>query len=83
MDFYSGKDGSRLAELELVEDMVELIIESWGSLDGGNHYLWSVWQDGKRIEMSGLITGAESAEALGRAWCEKSLGRQPDRVIRL
>jgi hypothetical protein len=63
--------------------MVELIIERWGSLDGSSHYLWSVWQDGKRLEMSGRITGAESAEALGWAWCEKSLGREPDRVTRL
>ena len=63
--------------------MIELIIERWGSLDGSSHFLWSVWQDGKRIEMSGRIAGAESAEALGRAWCEKSLGRQPDRVTRL
>jgi len=45
--------------------MIELIIERWGSLDGSSHYLWSVWQDGKRIEMSGRIAGAQSAEALG------------------
>lgn len=63
--------------------MIELIIERWGNLDGSSHYLWSVWQDGRRIEMSGRIAGAESAEALGRAWCEKSVGRQPDRVTRL
>ena len=63
--------------------MIELIIEQWTNLDGSNHYHWSVWQDGKRVEMSGRIAGVESAEALGRAWCEKSLGRGPDRVTRL
>ena len=63
--------------------MIELMIERWGNLDGSSHYLWSVWQDGKRLEMSGRIAGAESAEALGRALCEKSLGRAPDKVTRL
>lgn len=63
--------------------MIELIIERWTGLDGSSHYLWSVWQEGKRLEMSGRIAGVESAEALGRAWCEKSLGRGPDRVTRL
>jgi len=60
--------------------MIELMIERWDNLDGSSHYLWSVWQDGRRLEMSGRIAGAESAEALGRAWCEKSLGRGPDKV---
>ena len=63
--------------------MIELIIERWTNLDGSSHYLWSVWEDGKRLEMSGRVAGAESAEALGRAWCQKSLGRGPDRVTRL
>jgi hypothetical protein len=63
--------------------MIELIIERWSNLDGSSHYLWSVWQDGKRLEMSGRIAGVESAEALGRAWCEKTIGRGPDRVTRL
>jgi hypothetical protein len=63
--------------------MIELIIERWGALDGSSHFLWSVWQDGKRLEMSSRIPGSESAEALGRAWCQKTLGRGPDRVTRL
>ena len=63
--------------------MVELVIERWSNVDGSSHYLWSVWHDGKRLEMSGRIAAPESAEAQGRAWCEKSLGRSPDRVTRL
>jgi hypothetical protein len=63
--------------------MIELIIDSWSNLDGSSHYLWSVWRDGKRVEMSGRIASAESAESLGRAWCEKTVGRPPDRVTRL
>ena len=63
--------------------MVELIIERWGNLDGSEHFLWSVWQDGKRIEMSGRIASAAKAESEGRAWCKKALARAPDRVTQL
>jgi hypothetical protein len=63
--------------------MIELIIESWSNLDGSTHYLWSVWRDGKRLEMSGRIASAEVAESLGRTWCETTIGRPPDRISRL
>ncbi len=63
--------------------MIELIIETWSNLDGSSHYLWSAWRDGKRLEMSGRIASAEAAESQGRLWCEKNLGRAPDRVTRL
>jgi hypothetical protein len=63
--------------------MVELMIEHWSNLDGSSHYLWSIWRDGKRLEMSGRIASAEKAEAEGRAWCEKALARSPDRITRL
>jgi hypothetical protein len=63
--------------------MVELIIERWGNLDGSEHFLWSVWQDGKRIEMSGRIASAAKAESEGQAWCKKALSRAPDRVTQL
>jgi hypothetical protein len=63
--------------------MIELIIETWSNPDGSSHYFWSVWQDGKRAQMSGRIASAEAAEALGRAWCEAAAGRPPDRVTRL
>jgi hypothetical protein len=63
--------------------MIELIIERWSNPDGSSHYLWSVWRDGKRVEMSRHIASAEGAEALGRSWCEQTIGRPPDRVTRL
>ena len=28
--------------------MVELIVEHWHNPDGSDHFLWSVWRDGKR-----------------------------------
>jgi hypothetical protein len=63
--------------------MVELIIEKWGNLDGTAGHFWSVWRDGRRIEMGDRMSSAESAESQGRLWCEKSLGQAPDRVTRL
>ena len=63
--------------------MIELIIEKWGNLDGTASYLWSVWRDGKRIEMSGQIANADNAESQGRLWCERSLSQAPDRITRL
>ena len=72
----AGKTGER-------EGMVELIIEKWGNLDGSAGHFWSVWRDGRRIEMSDRMTSTESAESQGRLWCEKSLGQAPDRITRL
>jgi hypothetical protein len=63
--------------------VIELIIEKWSNLDGTAHHLWSLWREGKRVEMSGRLATAESAESQGRAWCETNLGRPPDRVTRL
>jgi len=63
--------------------MIELMIETWSNLDGSSHYLWSVWREGKRVEMSGPIARPESAESQGLQWCEKNLGRRPDRITRL
>jgi len=63
--------------------MIELIIEKWGTAGGDTHYLWSLWRDGKRVEMSGRIASPQSAESQGRLWCEANLGQAPDRVTRL
>jgi len=63
--------------------MVELIVEHWHNPDGSDHYLWSVWRDGKRIEMSGPIANPDSAESQGKTWCERSLRQSPDRTTRL
>ena len=63
--------------------MIELVIETWGNLDGSAYYLWSIWRDGNRVEISGRIANPESAEFQGRLWCEKNLRQLPDRVTRL
>ena len=63
--------------------MIELVIETWGNLDGSRHYLWSIWRDGNRVEISGRIGSADSAESQGRLWCERNLKQLPDRVTRL
>ncbi len=63
--------------------MIELVVETWSNLDGSSHHLWSIWRDGKRVQMSGRIPRPDSAEAQGRAWCEANLGQAPDRITRL
>lgn len=63
--------------------MIELIIERWRNLDGSEDFLWSVWREGKRVEMSGRLASAATAESEGRVWCEKTLARAPDRITQL
>ena len=63
--------------------MIELIIERWRNLDGSEHFLWSVWQEGKRVEMSGRLASAATAETEGRSWCETTFARAPDRITQL
>ena len=63
--------------------MIELIIERWRNLDGTEHFLWSVWQEGKRVEMSGRLASGATAEAEGRSWCEANFARAPDRITQL
>ncbi len=63
--------------------MVELIIEYWSNPDGSNHFLWSVWRDGKRVEMGRPMPDAQAAEQAGGQWCWRVLKAPPDRVTRL
>ncbi|MFZ5789981.1 MAG: hypothetical protein ACOY3L_04705 [Pseudomonadota bacterium] len=63
--------------------MIELMIEHWTHLDGSNHYLWSIWQDGSRVGMGRGAATPEQAEREGRLWCDQALGCTPDRVTRL
>jgi hypothetical protein len=63
--------------------MVELTIEHWKNADGSSHYLWSVWQDGKRIGMGGPIKTAADAEKQGRLWTRQNIDGLPDRVTHL
>lgn len=63
--------------------MVEIIIERWIAAAGGTDFLWSVWRDGKRVEMGGAHDNAEASEAAARGYCREILGMEPDRVSRL
>lgn len=63
--------------------MVELIIEHWRNSDGSSHFLWSVWRDGKRVEMGRPAADALAAEQAGGQWCWRVLKAPPDRVTRL
>ena len=59
--------------------MLEVIIERWTNPDGSTDYMWSVWQSGNRIQMSGTYptSGPDAFE-----FCT-TLNGTPDRVSRL
>lgn len=63
--------------------MLEIMIERWTALDGSIDYRWSVWRDGRRVQMGGPQDTAEAAETAARAFCVEELDRTPDRVTRL
>ena len=62
--------------------MIEVIIERWSGPDGGT-FRWSVWRDGRRVEMGGPYGTAEASEQDAIAFCRGALGREPDRITRL
>ena len=63
--------------------MVEVIIERWTNPDGSTHFMWSVWQNGNRVQMSGTYPTSEAAEADAVEFCTETLNSKPDRVTRL
>jgi len=63
--------------------MIELMIERWINVDQSVDYLWSVWQEGERVEMGGSHASAEAAEEEALAYCRQVLGDEPDKVTRL
>lgn len=63
--------------------MIEIIIERWDAASGLTELLWSVWRDGKRIEMGGPHDDPALGEAAARRFCSTVLGTEPDRVSRL
>jgi hypothetical protein len=63
--------------------MLEIMIERWSLLGGRIEFRWSVWQDGRRIEMGARPNStSEDAEAAARAWC-REVGLEPDRISQL
>jgi len=63
--------------------MLEIMIEQWKNLDGSVDYPWSVWRDGVRIHMGGVLASAEAAETDAKAYCVARLDSEPDSVVRL
>ena len=63
--------------------MLELIVERWTGFDGSVDYRWSLWQDGKRLQMGGPHASADASEREATEYCHKSFKRTPDRVERL
>ena len=63
--------------------MLEVIIERWLNPDGSTDFMWSVWQDGARIQMSGTHPTSDAAEAEAFEFCTETMNSTPDRVTRL
>ncbi|HSE79653.1 MAG TPA: hypothetical protein VLG66_16760 [Alphaproteobacteria bacterium] len=63
--------------------MVEIIVERWTNRDGSEEFLWSVWTDGRRIDMGGPLKDAAAAERAAQRYCKTQLGMVADRVTRL
>jgi hypothetical protein len=59
---------------------IELMIETWRNPDGRAHYLWSVWEDGKRSALSRPHPSLDVAENDGVDYVRRHFGREPDRV---
>lgn len=60
--------------------MLNVIVERWSNADGSTDYHWSVWQDGRRIQMGGKHGSAEAAEQEARLYCQQALAVEPDGV---
>lgn len=63
--------------------MLELIIERWTQPVSGTSFRWSLWQDGKRVQMGGPHKTAAISEHDGLADCQEQFGRAPDRITHL
>ncbi|MGH6717809.1 MAG: hypothetical protein ACREER_00700 [Alphaproteobacteria bacterium] len=63
--------------------MLVVYIEAWLGIAGGRRFPWSVWNDGERLEMGGPYDRPEDAEDDAVRYCRDTLGRAPDRILRL
>ena len=60
--------------------MVSVIVERWSNADGSTDFLWSLWQDGRRIHMGVKHDSAEAAEQEARLYCQQALAVEPESV---
>ena len=63
--------------------MIEIIVERWTGLDGQTSYIWTLWRDGRRVEMGAAQPSATEAESEAKAFCLKALGQEADRLTTL
>ena len=62
---------------------MDVMIERWSDPDGSERFLWSVWKEGKRLEVGGRFDSPGAAEAAARQYCQERFGREPERVRQL
>lgn len=63
--------------------MIEIMIERWTGRDGRTDYLWSLWQEGDRVQIGNKHDSSDDAEKEAIAFCRRALGADPDEVTRL
>ena len=63
--------------------MLIVYIETWTGTGSEPRFPWSVWSEGRRLEMGGPHERPEDAESDARRYCRDALGRDPDRIHRL
>ncbi len=63
--------------------MIEIVVERWTGLDGQTTFIWTLWHDGKRVEMGAAQDSAAKAETEARAFCLTALGQEADRLTNL
>ena len=59
------------------------MIEQWSSRDGTTDYIWSLWQNGKRVQIGNRHKTPEAAESEARHFCRQAMRQEPDRVTHL
>ncbi len=70
--------------LYAISTMIEIVIERWTNAEGETDFRWSVWSEGRRIQLGENVhSRADDCEAQAVEFCWRKLGRKPHRVNRL
>ena len=74
----------RIILLYAISTMIEIVIERWTNAEGETDFRWSVWSEGRRIQMGENVhSHADDCEAQAVEFCWRKLGHQPDKVTRM
>ncbi len=71
------------AILDGMADMIEIMIERWVNRDGSTDHVWSLWENGTRIQIGNRHSDADNAESEALDFCRETLRAEPDRISRL